>query len=326
MPVYNAEHTLHECLDSILKQSLQNFEVIAVDDFSSDRSVAVMQSYNDPRFVIINNKSKGIVSALNTGLAFCRANFVARMDADDVMHEQRLQKQFEQLKKNSDISLCATQARKFPKDKIQAGYIEYMRWQNACLSMKDIQNQIYIESPFAHPSVMFRKDDVIDAGAYLEGDFPEDYELWLRMFQRGYKMVKLEQELMYWRESDGRLSRNCSRYSDAAFERLRANYLAKDPRLMGRRIVIWGAGRKTRQRAQLLIDQGVKPVAWIDIDSRKVNKEYQGVRTFLPDWLLQHDDKPFVLNYVRNHGVREKCRLYLNQAGYVMGQDYLDVA
>lgn len=326
MPVYNAEFTLHECLDSIVKQSLQNFEVIAVDDFSSDKSVALMQSYNDPRFVIIKNKEKGIVSALNTGLASCQSNYVARMDADDVMHEQRLQKQFELLKNNSELSLCATQARKFPQDKIQAGYIEYMRWQNACLSMDDIQNQIYIESPFAHPSVMFRKDDVIEAGAYLEGDFPEDYELWLRMFQSGYKMMKLEQELMSWRESDGRLSRNCDRYSDAAFERLRADYLAKDPRLMGRRIVIWGAGRKTRLRAQLLIDHGIKPVAWIDIDSRKVGLEYQGARTFLPDWLLQHDEKPFVLNYVRNHGAREKCRLYLNQAGYVMGQDYLDVA
>jgi len=95
---------------------------------------------------------------------------------------------------------------------------------------------------------------------------------------------------------------------------------------MGRKIVIWGAGRKTRSRAQLLIDQGIKPVAWIDIDSRKVSLEYHGASTFLPDWLLQYDEKPFVLNYVRNHGAREKCRLYLNQAGYVMGQDYLDVA
>ncbi|MDT8281772.1 MAG: glycosyltransferase [Gammaproteobacteria bacterium] len=326
MPVCNAAHTLHECLDSIFKQSLQNFEVIAVDDFSGDTSITVMQSYNDSRLVIIENKNKGIVSALNTGLAFCRSNYVARMDADDVMHEQRLQKQFELLRDNSEITLCATQAIKFPQDKIQAGYIEYMRWQNACLSMDDIQNQIYIESPFAHPSVMFRRNRVIEAGAYLDGDFPEDYELWLRMFQRGYKMVKLEQELMYWRESDSRLSRNCSRYSDAAFERLRANYLAKDPRLTGRRIVIWGAGRKTRQRVQLLIDQGISPVAWIDIDSRKIGLEYQGARTFWPDWLLQHEEKPFVLNYVRNHGAREKCRLYLDQAGYVMGQDYLDVA
>jgi hypothetical protein len=326
LPFYNSQQTLRDCIDSILAQSLQDFEVIAVDDFSSDASAALLQSYNDPRLHIISSKSKGIVSALNTGLALCRSNYVARMDADDVMHEQRLQIQYSLLKENSDISLCATQARKFPREKIQAGYIEYMRWQNACISMSDIQNQIYIESPFAHPSVMFRKNCIIEAGGYLDGDFPEDYELWLRLFQAGHQMVKIEQELLFWRESDGRLSRTCLRYADAAFERLRAQYLAKEQRLLGRNIVFWGAGRRTRQRVQLLIDYGVKPVAWIDIDKRKVGQYYQGAQAFFPDWLLQQDEKPFVLNYVRNRGAREKCRAYLDAAGYIMGNDYLDVA
>ena len=326
MPVFNAQETLCECLDSILQQSLQNFEIIAVDDFSSDDSVRIMQSYDDPRIHIVENKNKGIVPALNAGLACCRSDCVARMDADDVMHVNRLQKQYDVLREDDSITLCATQAKKFPEEIIQAGYIEYMRWQNACLTMQDIKNQIYIESPFAHPSVMFRKQRVIEAGAYKDGEFPEDYELWLRLFHDGHNMMKLEEVLIDWRESDGRLSRTSSRYSDVAFEKLRADYLAKDARLQGREIVFWGAGRKTRKRAQHLIGNGIKPSAWIDIDSNKIGNEYCGVKTFSPDWLLACDLKPFVLNYVRNHGARKYCRAYLDAAGYVMGADYLDVA
>jgi len=326
MPVFNAQDTLAECLDSIFRQSLQDFELIAVDDFSSDESVTLLQSYDDPRIRVISSQSKGIVAALNKGLAYCRSDYVARMDADDVMHVARLQKQYDVLLDDANLTLCATQAKKFPEEIIQAGYVEYMRWQNACLTMLDIKNQIYIESPFAHPSVMFRKERIIAAGDYKDGEFPEDYELWLRLLHGGHKMMKLDEVLIDWRESEGRLSRTSSRYSAAAFEKLRADYLAKDARLQGRQIVFWGAGRKTRQRAQYLIDNGIKPLAWIDIDPNKIGNVYHGAKTFAPDWLCHHEEKPFVLNYVRNHGAREHCRGYLEAAGYVMGRDYLDVA
>lgn len=327
MPVFNAEKTLVECLDSILDQTLEEFELVAVNDNSTDRSVEVLRSYNDSRISIIENQQKGIVSALNLGLQSCRSDLVARMDADDVMYVDRLKKQFAVMTDDASITLCATQARKFPEEIIKAGYAEYMRWQNACLSRQDVGNQIYIESPFAHPSVMFRKHRVMELGGYKQGEFPEDYELWLRLFNAGKHMMKLDEVLIDWRESDSRLSRTSSRYSDAAFELIRAEYLAKDWRLQGRKIVFWGAGRKTRQRTQYLIDRGIKPVAWIDIDNKKIGKQYNSARVFLPEWLRQqHNERPFVLNYVRNHGVRDLCRQYLDKAGYVMGQDYLDVA
>lgn len=331
MPVFNAEHTLHACLESILAQTVQDYEVIAVNDFSTDNSVGLMRAYKDARIHIFDNKPKGIVSALNAGIGHCQSDIVARMDADDVMYSERLEKQLNVLHANPEITLCATQARKFPEAMVRAGYVEYMRWQNACLTKRDIANEIYIESPFAHPSVMFRKQRVLALGGYKDGEFPEDYELWLRLFHGGEHMMKLDEVLLDWRESDTRLSRTSSRYSDEAFEKLRAKYLAKDKRLQNREIVFWGAGRKTRQRAQYLIDYGVKPAAWIDIDKNKSGKEYQGAMTVLPEWLLSdeeknRDKKSFVLNYVRNHGVRDLCRQYLDNAGYVMGEDYLDVA
>lgn len=328
LPFHNAAETIGDCIESILEQTLADFEVIAVNDFSNDDSVRVLQECNDDRLKIIDNKHRGLVSALNSGLAYCSAPLVARMDADDIMYPNRLLKQYEYMRKHHDVVLLATQARKFPEASIRNGYREYMRWQNSVLSSEDIHNQIYIESPFAHPSVMFRRDSVIAAGAYRHGEFPEDYELWLRLLHLGHRMEKLPQVLLDWRESDERLSRVSENYSRTAFDRIRADYLSQDERIHNKPIAFWGAGRKTRQRARHLMDKGFDPAAWIDIDPRKIGNRINGVEVVEPAWLEQsfiNGGKPFVLNYVTNHGARDISRNYLERIGYVIGRDYLEV-
>jgi glycosyltransferase involved in cell wall biosynthesis len=328
LPLHNAAQTIRECIDSILSQTLTAIEIIAVNDFSNDDSVELLQQYNDDRIRVIENDRRGLVSALNTGLAYCSAPMVARMDADDIMYSNRLEKQYEYLRKHHDLVLVAAQARKFPQASIQNGYREYMRWQNSVLSPDDIQNQIYIESPFAHPSVMFRRDSVIAAGAYRYGEFPEDYELWLRLLHIGHRMEKLPQTLLDWRESDTRLSRVSDNYSRKAFDKIRAQYLSQDRRIHNKPIAFWGAGRKTRQRARHLLEKGFEAEVWIDIDPKKIGNRIHGIEVVEPAWLEQAvigGSKPFVLNYVTNHGARDIARNYLERIGYILGQDYLEV-
>lgn len=328
LPFHNAAGTIAECIDSILAQSLTEFEIIAVDDFSTDDSARILRDYEDQRIKLVENEHRGLVSALNTGLAGCSAALVARMDADDIMHPKRLQKQYDYLRRHHDVVLVATQARKFPEASIQNGYREYMRWQNTVLSAEDINNQIYIESPFAHPSVMFRRDSIIAAGAYRHGTFPEDYELWLRLLHHGHRMEKLPEVLLDWRESENRLSRVSKNYARTAFDRVRAEYLAMDARIHHKPVAFWGAGRKTRQRVRYLQDRGFEPVVWIDIDPKKIGNRIQGVEVVEPDWLrlaAENGEKPYVLNYVTNHGARDIARNYLDRIGYQMGRDYLEV-
>ena len=324
LPFYNAETTLKECVDSIIEQELTNFEVVAVDDGSEDGSARLLEEYQDERIRIIKNESKGLVAALNYGLNECRSQFVARMDADDIMRPQRLLKQKNHLSMNTAIVLVGTQVHKFPEEIIQSGYKEYIRWQNTCINADDIKNQIYIESPLAHPSVMFRKDIVVSIGGYRDGEFPEDYDLWLRILQAGHSMDKIPEILLDWRESDSRLSRTATQYSRHAFDCLRAEYLANDPRIQKRSIVYWGAGRKTRCRCRHLMDRGYQPTAWIDIDPKKIGKIIDGARVEEPGW-LDRDDKPFVLNYLTNHGARDLVRAFLDGLGYQIGVDYLEV-
>ena len=150
LPFHDASETMADCIESILAQSMGEFEVIAVNDFSNDDSLRVLQSYNDDRIKIIENQDRGLVSALNTGLDYCTAPLVARMDADDIMYSNRLAKQHDYMRQHDDVVLVAAQARKFPQASIRNGYREYMRWQNSVLSAEDISKPVSYTHLRAH--------------------------------------------------------------------------------------------------------------------------------------------------------------------------------
>lgn len=249
------------------------------------------------------------------------------MDADDLMHPERLERQYAHLCRHPRLTLLGCAAELFPRSGIQAGYRKYMRWQNHCLTPRQIADQIYIESPFAHPSVIFRKQAVMELGGYREGPFPEDYDLWLRLHHAGRRMEKLPDVLLRWREYPQRTSRTDPRCSRQAFDRLSADFLARDPRLLARReeFVIWGAGRKTRKRCNLLLEKGFQPRAWIDIDPRKIGNRLRGVPVVDPDWLTTRQPRPFVLVYVTNHGARGLIAADLEALGFRQGEDFLAV-
>ncbi|WP_456375900.1 glycosyltransferase [Thiolapillus sp.] len=328
LPFHDALDTLPECLNSIRAQDHPHWELIAVNDQSTDGSAVWMrtQAAKDKRIHVIDNPRKGLVNALNLGLAACTHPLVARMDADDIMHPRRLSRQLAHFRRTPDLALSATRVRAFPPEQVQKGFSEYLRWQNLCCSRAEIAREIYVESPFAHPSIMFRKKPIVQAGAYRQGSFPEDYDLWLRLFHSGQAMEKLPEVLLDWRESPGRVSRTDPRCSREAFDRLRATYLARDQRFLAKanHFVIWGAGRKTRKRCRHLLDQGFRPQAWIDIDPKKIGNEIRGVPVVDSQWLKTRQ-RPLVLVYVANHGAREEIAAELDAMGYVQGKDYLAV-
>jgi len=327
LPFYNAAETLEETLDSIQAQSLQQFTLIAVDDGSDDGSASIVQNRmrNDSRITLLQPGHQGVVGAMNCALNHCQSPLVARMDADDIMHPERLEKQATYLQQNPDIDLVGSRVRLFPEEQIQGGFAEYIRWQNACLSPETIAHNIYVELPIAHPSVMFRREVVHIAGGYRDGDFPEDYELLLRLHQQGRRMAKLSDVLLDWRDSGGRLTRTDNRYSREAFDRIRAEYLARDPRLQhSRPLAFWGAGRNTRKRVANLQEYGFRPSVWIDIDPKKIGNIIDGVRVVEPAWLVR-EEKPFVLSYVSNHGARDLIAAELQAMDYHEGHDYLMV-
>jgi glycosyltransferase involved in cell wall biosynthesis len=327
MPFRDAAATLPAALASVARQRGVALELLAVDDGSADGSAELVADLAraDGRVRLITPGRVGLVGALRAALAEARAPLVARMDADDLAHPDRLRLQRDYLAANPGVALVASRVALFPRRLVRAGYAEYIRWQNSVLTPADVANNIYVESPFAHPSVTLRRAALEAAGGYRDGHFPEDYELWLRMHAAGMAMAKLPRVLLAWRESEGRASRTDPRYAREAFDALRAEYLARDPRLAsGRELVYWGAGRNTRLRARCLIERGFPPAAWVDIDPDKIGQVVWGAPVRPRAWLARAQ-RPYVLVYVTNHGARELIAGWLAELGYAPGADYLFV-
>ena len=327
IPFRNAAGTLSECLDSLGHQTFRDFEALLLDDGSEDASAEIVRARarKDPRLRVLTRGRIGLVPALNLGVARSRSELIARMDSDDIMHPDRLRQQVDFLRTHPDISLVACQVELFPAEAVGAGYREYIRWQNACLTPDDIATNMFVESTLAHPSVMMRRNALDSLGAYAEGDFPEDYDLWLRYHEAGHRMAKLPSILLRWRERDCRTSRVDARCSREAFDRLRARYLARDARLQSlRQLVVWGGGRTTRMRVRHLLNKGVRIQAWIDVAPGRIGNTIWGLPVHSHEW-LNRDPKPFVLVYVNNHGARDEIAGVLEQWGYTRGEDYLAV-
>ena len=328
LPYRNAQPTLASCLDSIFEQSFRNYELLAINDHSTDRSRDIVEHFarKDPRIRMLDADAAGLIPALNQGLASARTDLVARMDADDWMHPERLERQYRHMRARPHVTVLGSRVAYAGDVPITDGFREYLRWQNACVEPAQIAGDIYLEAPFAHPSVMLRRERIIAAGGYRDGPFPEDYELWLRLARRGEHMEKLAETLLHWRDSPNRFSRTDARYDRDAFDRLRADYLANDLRIANgeRPLVFWGAGRRTRLRARTLIALGPRPSAWIDVDRRKIGNRIDGVPVLSPDW-LRREQRPFVLCYVASHGARERIERHLADCGYIKGRDFLQV-
>lgn len=327
MPVYNAESTLSEALISLANQTFANFEIIAVDDGSTDNSGSILKAWAeyDDRLSILQTSHNGILVALNAGLRACQAPLVARMDADDRSLPERLAQQHALLLANPELALVSCLVRAFPAEEVNQGLRLYLDWQNSLLDDAAIRREIFIESPFVHPSVMFRRALVEDLGGYQDHDWPEDYDLWLRMYLAGMKFAKLPTVLLEWRERDQRLTRTDPRYSSENFLRLKAHYLARGPLLHRHDLFIWGAGRTGRRLSKLLLQEGIYPRAYVDIDPKKIGRFLHSAPILAPQQLLtswSSAQQPILVAAVGTRGARPLIRAWLDEFRLREGQDW----
>ena len=331
MPCFNAADTLPQALQSLANQTLSDYEIIAVDDGSQDETPRILADWatQDPRLTVLSRRRAGIVDALNAGLVACRASYVARMDADDHAYPERLEKQVEYLQAHPETAVLSCRVVGFPQDGVRQGFRIYIDWLNALLTDEDIRREIFVESPLPHPSVVYRRQAVVEVGGYQDHGWAEDYDLWLRLYLAGARFAKLPQVLLAWREHPTRLTRTDSRYSLENFLRAKAHYLALGP-LVGRdAVIIWGAGMMGRRLSKHRTRQGAPLVAYIDIDPRKSGRTLRGLPIFAPEDLLaswRQYRTPVVLAAVGARGARALIRERLLTFGLQEGRDWWSVA
>lgn len=327
LPVRNAAATLPRALGSVRSQCWPDWELIAVDDGSADATPDLLRAAagEDARVRLLSPGRVGLVAALNLGLQAARGEFIARMDADDEMHPDRLAAQAERLRREPALGLVGCLVAFGGDREAQAGYAAHVDWMNALVSPEAIALNRFVESPLAHPSVMFRRELVARHGGYRAGDYPEDYELWLRWLDAGVRMAKVPEVLLMWHDDAARLSRTDPRYGPEAFFRLKAEWIARwlrreiDP---ARKIFVWGAGRPTRLRAAHLQTHGVTIAGYVDIDPRKIGQTVHGLPVIAPAALPERE-RAFVLSYVANRGARDWIRAELQRQGRAEGRDFL---
>lgn len=326
LPAHNAAATVARAVAGTRAQTLADWELLTIDDGSTDDTPRVLAELADvePRLRVLSPGRVGLVAALNVGLAAARGSFLARLDADDEVHPGRLAAQVSLLQADPNLGLASCLVT-FGGDRARhAGYAHHVDWLNTLLTPAQIALNRFIESPLAHPSVLFRRELVERHGGYRDGDFPEDYELWLRWLAAGVRMAKVPRPLLTWHDSPDRLSRTDPRYTPEAFYRIKAPWLAREVARVSRDrpIWLWGAGKPTRQRAAHLLDHGVDFAGYLDIDPRKIGQRIQGLPVRAPS-TLPPPGQAFVLSYVANRGARDPIRAELATYGYVEGQDFL---
>lgn len=331
MPVYNAAGTLPDTLQSIAVQSLCDFEVIAVDDGSDDVSGTILEAWRrgDRRIQPVRAGRVGLVAALNLGLSRCRGAWVARMDADDRMHPERLARQAALLESRPDISVAGSLVALFAEGAVGEGMKVYEAWLNSLVEHEDIAREIFIESPIAHPSAMVRRDELVALGGYRDVGWPEDYDLWLRYHAAGRRFAKVPEVLLYWREHADRLTRTDSRYSVENFLRVKAHFLVDGPLRERDGLIVWGAGQTGRRLTRHIVRMGRPVDAFVDISPRKIGGRMRDAPIVGPDELVSTWSRyrhPMLIVAVSSRGARKLIRQALTDSGLTEVEDYLCAA
>jgi glycosyltransferase involved in cell wall biosynthesis len=267
------------------------------------------------------------VAALNAGLACCRAPVIARMDADDVCHPRRLELQLAALECDPDVGVVSCGVRFFPRSRVAQGFRIYEDWLNSMRIHDEMSRERFVESPVVHPSVMLRRELLEGTGGYRDLGWPEDFDLWLRLFETGARFAKVDRPLYFWREHEHRLTRKDARYSTDAFLRCKAHHLLRGPLREADRVVIWGAGRTGRRLSRHLSADGMRIEAFVDIDPVKIG------RTLSSRPIVSPEDLPGLLQpgtatlaAVASRGARDLIRQRLDALDLVEGDDYWCVA
>ena len=326
LPVRNAAEFLGQCLSSLAAQTLADHEVIAVDDGSTDGSRADLDAAarSDPRLHVVAAEGRGLVAALNTGLREARGPLVARMDADDVAHPDRLALQRARLEADGATDILGCRVRLVGSAPGNAGMRAYVDWQNALLDHAAIVRDLFVESPLVHPSVMARATILRALGGYRDVDWPEDYDLWLRAHAAGRRFAKTRETLLDWRDRPGRLTRTDPRYSPDRFLALKLEALLAGPLSRPRPVVVWGAGPVGKAWSRALAARGLPVTAFVEVDPRKIGQQIHGA----PVVGVSDAPRPgaFHLADVGIGEARERIRIEAARLGLVEGRDLVAVA
>jgi glycosyltransferase involved in cell wall biosynthesis len=326
LPARNAAATLDVALASLRRQTWRDWECIVVDDGSTDATgeVAAAVAAMDLRVTVLRTPPRGLVAALGTGLERCRGEYVARMDADDLMRRDRLALQVDALDRDSRLAGVGAHVRFFPRAGMSDGLRAYERWLNSVDSPARVRAEAFVESPVAHPTLLVRRSVLSEAG-YRDRGWPEDYDLVLRLLASGNDIGVVPRRLLGWRDGPGRLTRTHPAYGLDRITACKASFLADGFLAGGERYLLWGHGGTGRALARALRGHGKHPSQVIEVHAGRLGNVIHGAPVVPPAALVDLPRLPLVAS-VAGEAARSEIRAFLATLGWVETRDFVCAA
>lgn len=333
LPVYNAAPFIKECLLSIQNQTFTEFETVIVDDGSSDETIDLITKLvsKDHRFKRFGfSENRGIVAALNYGLEKCSGKWIARMDADDIMHPDRLSKQLSFMNRHPDIDIQGAQVELIRDDaSITEGQHNYINWGNQLTRDLEIKQEIFAESPIIHPTFFISKSYYLKLSGYQDNPWVEDYDFLLRAFNQGAKFGKIPEKLLIKRDHPQRVVRNDIRCKRKAMFAIKAHYFKKcgwfNP---DKKIMIIGTGAVGKMLATALRKEKIRVDGFINNDHFNKKGTFKGLPVhFLNEandrQFFSEQKNTFFISAVGVPAGKKKVHQLLEQYHLKAGKNYL---
>ncbi len=326
LPAYQAAATLSAALRSIQRQTLEDFECVVVDDGSRDETaeIAARIARADSRFVLLSVGHQGIVGALTQGLAVCRGRYVARMDADDLSHKQRLELQVSCLERRPELGAVGAHVWMFPRVSLSDGLRAHEAWLNSLDEPASIARDAFVECPIVHPTLTIRRE-LLEAHGYRDAGWPQDYDLVLRLLAQGVELAVLPRRLLGWRDGPGRITRTADYTRRERIVACKAHHLAESFLGGTESYVLWGYGDTGRSLSRALSAHGKHPHTIVELHPRRIGQRIAGAPVVHPS-ALATSECPKVVISVSGLPGRSEARARAVALGLREGADFVVAA
>jgi glycosyltransferase involved in cell wall biosynthesis len=270
-PFRNAEPYFAECIQSILDQTYENWELILVDDDSTDESQCTALSFQakDARIHLYKNDNPGLIQALRLAFSKSSGQFITRMDADDIMPPNKLMDLRHVLVSKGNKHVAVGFVKYFSEQTLGEGYTFYENWLNTLTQQEDNYKEIYRECVIPSPNFLIHKADLESIDAFNPSIYPEDYDLAFRMYKNDFKVVSTNSLTHYWRDHQNRSTRTQAHYQILNFIPLKVKHFVEIDYNSSKTLVLWGAAKKGKLIARQLIERKI-PFKWVTENPQRI--------------------------------------------------------
>ncbi len=323
MAVKDTAPYLRDCIDSIIAQTYLNWELIAINDHSSDGTPEIMESYAqlDSRVKVFHSDRPKLIPTLKYGYQFAKGDLINRMDSDDKMPKDKLEVLVNEWNKYGKGTIIAGGTKHFVDEgEVGGGFLRYEEWLNDVARRGIHYQEVYQECVIPSHCWIIHKDDFDMVDGFNPEVYPEDYDLCFRFYKYQLKVIGIDKILHYWRDRSNRISRTWEEYKDNRYFDMKLRYFYQLDRHWSRPLVLWGAGRNGKDMAKLLQAAGDN-FHWVCDNKKKIGLDVYGVKMEHFD-IITELDNPQIMIVVASPEGKTEIRELLNSWNKKPVEDY----